>query len=132
MSMSPSNEVAQGANGVKGSAEIMMAKYADAVRSTSNAENNAHNLFNKGLAQVLNEDYTNAISSFEQAASADSSMGIAHYGAAIASAHLGNESDVFEHLSAAFAADPDLKQEAMNDLEFATYATSQQFQDILK
>lgn len=132
MGMSPSNEVAQGANGVKGSAEIMMAKYADAVRSTSNAENTATNLFNKGLAQVLNEDYSNAVSSFEQAAQADPDMAIAHYGAAIASAHQGNESAVYEHLGEAVSIDPDLKEMAMNDLEFATYVTNEQFQQIMR
>lgn len=132
MSMSPSNELAQGANGIKGSAEIMMAKYADAVRSTSNATNDANNLFNKGLAQVLNEDYNNALSSFQQAAEADADLALAHYGAAIASAHLGNETDVYEHLGQAVAADPELKEMALNDLEFATYVSNEQFRNILK
>lgn len=131
-SMSPGNELSQGINGVKGSAEIMMAKYNDAVSSTSNSEDNATNLFNKGLAQLLNKDYQNALNSFKEATEKDSDMAIAFYGAAIASAHLGNENDVYSNLEKAVAANPELKGKALEDLEFATYVTNEQFRNILK
>ena len=131
-SMSPNNEIAQGINGVKGSAEIMMAKYSDAVSSTSNAEDNATNLFNKGLAQLLNKDYRNAANSFKDAIEKDGEMAMAHYGAAIANAHLGNEDDVYANLQNAISADPELKGKALEDLEFATYVTNEQFRNILK
>ncbi len=52
---------AAGVNGVKGAAEIVKAQYAAAVSSESAATDNADNLFNKGLAQVLNKDYQNAL-----------------------------------------------------------------------
>ena len=48
----------------------------------------ADNLFNKGLAQVLNKDYQNALTSFSEATSKNSNLAIAHYGAAVASARL--------------------------------------------
>lgn len=131
-SMSPGNELSQGINGVKGSAEIMMAKYDDAVKSTSNAEDNAKNLFNKGLAQLLNKDYQNALTSFKEAAEKDSNMAMAYYGAAIANAHLGKEADVYSSLQQAVSANPDLKSKALEDLEFATYVTNEQFRNILK
>ncbi|MEM9856082.1 MAG: hypothetical protein AAF843_01925 [Bacteroidota bacterium] len=127
-----SGERAQGVNGVKGSVEIMIAKYGDAVRSTSGATSTAVNLFNKGLAQILNKDYSNALTSFNEATSMDSNMGIAHYGAAIASAHSGNEEDVYGHLRKAVQASPELKGKALSDLEFATYVSNEQFRDILK
>ncbi len=127
-----SGEMAQGVNGVKGSVEIMLAKYGDAVRSTSGATNDAVNLFNKGLAQVLNKDYQNAISSFNEAASQDSNMGIAHYGAAIASARLSNEADVVSHLSSAVQATPSLKEDALADLEFAAFVSNEAFRNALK
>ncbi|MEM7107372.1 MAG: hypothetical protein AAF519_04030 [Bacteroidota bacterium] len=127
-----SSEMMQGVNGVKGAVEIMIAKYPDAVRSTSGASNTAVNLFNKGLAQVLTKDYQNAISSFNDAASQDSNMGIAHYGAAIASARLGNESDVVSHLTSAVQATPSLKEEALGDLEFAAFAANEAFRNALK
>ncbi|ELR70013.1 Immunoreactive 53 kDa antigen PG123 [Fulvivirga imtechensis AK7] len=131
-SMSPGNELSQGINGVKGSAEIMMAKYDDAVKSTANAENTAENLFNKGLAQVLNKDYQNALTSFKEATEKDSNMAIAYYGAAIANAHLGKESDVYSSIEKAVQANPELKEKVLNDLEFATYVSNEQFRNILK
>lgn len=127
-----SGETQQGVNGVKGALEIMLAKYGDAVRSTSGATDNAVNLFNKGLAQVLNKDYQNAISSFEEAASKDSNMGVAHYGAAIASARLGNESNVISHLTEAVKATPSLKESALEDLEFASYVSNEAFRSALR
>src|SRR5688500_11488658 len=49
-----SGDNASGLNGVKAASEIYLAKYADAVRSASSSADNADNLFNKGLAQILN------------------------------------------------------------------------------
>ena len=57
LAMSPNSEVTQGINGVKGSAEIMMGRYDDAIRSLSQATPSKINLYNKGLAQTLNRDY---------------------------------------------------------------------------
>lgn len=127
-----SGDNAQGVNGVKGAVEIMMADYGSAVKSTSNAEDNAVNLFNKGLAQILNKDYQNAITSFNEAAEKDSDMALAYYGAAIANAHLDNAEDVFSNLEKAVKADPELKSKALSDLEFAAYATNESFRNVLK
>ncbi|MBL7856863.1 MAG: tetratricopeptide repeat protein [Cyclobacteriaceae bacterium] len=127
-----SGDNAAGLNGVKGAAEIVMAKYADAVRSESSAADNADNLFNKGLAQVLNKDYQNALTSFSQATSKNSNLAIAYYGAAVASARLGNADGVVSNLSNAVKADPSLKEAALGDLEFAKFATSEAFRNALK
>ncbi|TRX56005.1 hypothetical protein FNH22_17745 [Fulvivirga sp. M361] len=127
-----SGESAQGVNGVKGSIEIMLAKYGDAVRSTSNASNIAVNLFNKGLAQILNKDYQNALTSFKEATTEDSNMGVAYYGAAVASARLSNEADVISNLTSAVKATPSLKEAALEDLEFASYVSNESFRSVLK
>lgn len=127
-----SSEMTQGVNGVKGAVEIMIAKYPSAVSSASGAENTAVNLFNKGLAQVLNKDYQNAMTSFKEAASKDSNMGLAYYGAAIASARLGKDADVIENLTNAVKATPSLKGDALEDLEFAKYASNEAFRNALK
>lgn len=131
-SMSPRSEIAQGINGVKGAAEIMVAKYDAAVESTSSAEDNAVNLFNKGLAQLLNKDNRNALTSFKEATEKDSEMAIAYYGAAIANAHLNKENDVYSSLEKAVSNDPELKGKALEDLEFAAYVTNDKFRDVLK
>ncbi|MTI19989.1 hypothetical protein E1176_03045 [Fulvivirga sp. RKSG066] len=127
-----SGDNASGVNGVRGSVQIMLAKYGDAVRSTSNATDDATNLFNKGLAQLLNKDYQNALGTFKEAATKDSEMALAYYGAAIASAHTGNEDDVYDYIGQAVEADPELKQKALEDLEFATYVSNEQFRNLLK
>ncbi len=123
---------AAGVSGVKGAAEIVKALYADAVRSESSASDNADNLFNKGLAQVLNKDYQNALTSFGEATAKNSNLAIAHYGAAIASARLGNAEGVVSHLTEAVKIDPSLKEAALGDLEFAKVATTEAFRNALK
>lgn len=127
-----SGDNAAGVNGVKGSAEIFLAKYQDAVRSTSAATDNAENLFNKGLAQLLNKDYQNAMTSFNDAISKDSNMALAYYGAAIAAARQGNTDNVVDHLSKAVANDPSLKEAALTDHEFAKISSTEAFRNALK
>lgn len=123
---------AAGLNGVKGAAEIFMGRYQDAVRSTSAATDDAANLFNKGLAQLLNKDYQNALTSFNDAASKDSNLAVAHYGAAIAAARLGNNDAVVSNLSNAVSADPSLKEAALTDLEFSKVSSTESFRNALK
>jgi tetratricopeptide (TPR) repeat protein len=67
----PSN-VVYGFNGVKGAIEIHRGMYGDAVKSLSNSSDNAVNLYNKGLAQILNKDYQNAMITLDELADKDS------------------------------------------------------------
>ena len=96
------------------------------------ATDNADNLFNKGLAQVLSKDYQNALTSFNDASAKNANLAIAHYGAAVASARLGNADGVVSHLTSAVKIDPSLKEAALGDLEFAKWATSDAFRNALK
>lgn len=123
---------AAGLNGVKGAAEIMVAKYGDAVRSEAAANNTAVNTFNKGLAQLLNKDYSNALASFQAASKADTKMAIAFYGAAVASARMSNTDGVVSNITSAVQLDPSLKDKALNDLEFAKVNNLDAFRNALK
>jgi hypothetical protein len=127
-----SGDNAAGLNGVKGASEIYMAKYSDAVSSESAASDNADNLFNKGLAQVLNKDYQNALTSFNEASTKNSNLAIAHYGAAVANARLGNADAVVTSLTKAVQLDPSLKEAALSDLEFEKWWTAETFRNALK
>ncbi len=127
-----SGDNAAGLNGVKGAAEIYMAKYQDAVRSTSAATDDALNLFNKGLAQLLNKDYQNAMTSFRDAAAKDSNLAVAYYGAAIAAARQGNSDAIVSNLTQAVAGDPSLKEAALTDLEFSKVSSTESFRNALK
>ncbi len=121
----PSEHV-QGMNKVKGSLEIKAADYANAVRSTSSGDDSADNLFNKGLSQLLNKDFQSALTSFDQAMDKDADYALAYYCAAVASARLNKGDDVVSHLKMAVDKDPALKNEALNDLEFAKFSGSVQ------
>lgn len=123
---------AAGTNGVKGSAAIVKADYAGAVSAESSATDNADNLFNKGLAQVLTKDYQNALTSFNEATSKNSNLAIAYYGAAVASARLGNADGVVSNLTNAAKVDPSLKEAALSDLEFSKFAATESFRNALK
>ncbi|MCS6973377.1 MAG: hypothetical protein NZM13_02730 [Cyclobacteriaceae bacterium] len=123
---------AAGFNGVKASAAIYTARYSEAVSAASAAANTADNLFNKGLAQVLNKDYQNALNSFAEATRLNSNHALAWYGAAVASARLGNADGVVANLTNAVKADPSLKEMALTDLEFAKWNTTEAFRNALK
>jgi hypothetical protein len=127
-----SGDNAAGLNGVKGASEIYMAKYSEAVGSESAASDNADNLFNKGLAQVLNKDYQNALTSFNEASTKNSNLAIAHYGAAVANARLGNADAAVASLTKAVQLDPSLKEAALSDLEFDKFAATESFRNALK
>ncbi|MEM7549071.1 MAG: hypothetical protein AAF363_05325, partial [Bacteroidota bacterium] len=82
--------------------------------------------------QLLNKQYENALTSFDEAIDKDSDMALAHYCSAIASARLGKEAQGLDHLKNAVSADPTLKDKALSDLEFSKYASTDQFRDALK
>ena len=132
VSMNPPSKIVYGFNGTKGSIEIMMAKYSDAVKSLSSAADNADNIFNKGLAQVLAKDYQNAIITFDELSSKDGDYAMAYYGAAIASSRLGKSSDAVNNIKKAVNSDPELKSKAAGDLEFAKFASESSFIDAVK
>lgn len=126
------NDVARGVNGVKGATEIYKADYSNAVRSTSSASDSYINLYNKGLAQLLNKDYANASSSFNESINKNGQFALAHYGAAVASARAGNADAVVSNLTNAVKIDPSLKEKGLTDLEFAKWTTTESFRNALK
>jgi len=126
------NDVTRGVNGVKGACEIYMANYSAAVSSTSSAVATDVNLFNKGLAQLLNKDFSNASSSFAEASAKNSNMAVAYYGAAVAAARSGNGDAVVSNLTSAVRIDSSLKEKALTDLEFTKFATTESFRSALK
>ncbi|GHN03120.1 hypothetical protein WSM22_46090 [Cytophagales bacterium WSM2-2] len=127
-----SSDVSRGINGVKGACEIYKASYSDAVRSTSSSSDTDVNLFNKGLAQLLNKDNSNAASSFGEASKKNPNMALAFYGAAIAAARSGSGDAVVSNLTSAVKLNPSLKEKALTDLEFTKFNTTDAFRNALK
>ena len=127
-----SSDLTRGVNGVKGATEIYKADYASAVRSESSAVDTDVNLFNKGLAQILNKDYANASASFTEASRKNANYAWAYYGAAVAAARAGNADAVVSNLTSAVKINPSLKEKALTDLEFSKWATTDSFRNALK
>jgi len=131
-SMNPSAETANGLKGVRGAIEIRRGEYSNASASLSGATESADNLFNKGLAYLLNKDNDNALGAFGEAAALQSDYAMAYYGMAIANARKGDGSKVAENLKSAVGYNTSLKAIAINDLEFKNYAADAAFTDALK
>ncbi len=132
VAMNPPSNIIYGFNGTKGALEIMMAKYSDAVRTLSSSADNADNMFNKGLAQLLSKDYQNALVTFNELASKDSDYAMAAYGAAIAQARLGKADAAIGAISTAITADPGLKSKIASDLEFNAMTSNANFINAVK
>ncbi|MGK7394458.1 MAG: tetratricopeptide repeat protein [Candidatus Cyclobacteriaceae bacterium M3_2C_046] len=130
--LNPSSENLRGLNAVKGTVEIMRAEYTQAIQDLTNAEETADNLFNLGLAYLLNNDPQNAMTAFEEASEQDNDAALAYYGRAIAAARMNNESAVFDNLERAVSLEPELKERALNDLEFRQLAGTDQFRQAIR
>jgi tetratricopeptide (TPR) repeat protein len=131
-SMNPSPENANGLKGVQGAIEIRKGAYSDASSSLSGATETADNLFNKGLAYLLNESNDNAISAFNDATAMQSDYALAYYGVALANARKGDGGKVAENLQKAIGYDASLKEAAINDLEFKSFAADAAFMNAIK
>ncbi|MFA0960652.1 hypothetical protein AB9P05_02480 [Roseivirga sp. BDSF3-8] len=127
-------ENTRGSNGVRGVIAIKAGEYREAINLLSSAPETAPNKFNLALAQVLTQDYRNALTTLEDVIMMDDESdihGYAHYLAAVANARLQQESKVYEHLTKAVEANSDLRAKAMDDLEFRNYSESEEFKNAL-
>lgn len=123
LAKSPSSDHASGMNAVKGSLEIKNGEYDAAFESLKTAKESSSVAFNRGLALLLNKDYENAVTGFGNATEQDAEFAKAYYASAIASARLRNDADMLASLKTAVEKDPELKEKALNDLEFSNYAS---------
>lgn len=76
---------------------------------------------NAALAQILTKNYNQAEQTLNSISNKD---GMTHYLEAIVAARTNDATGVAHHLGAAFEADPNLKQNAIYDLEFAKFANN--------
>lgn len=126
------NTVTSALNQVKGIIEIARAEYDQAITSLARAEESAVNLYNKGLAHILSEDYQNATNALEDAIEMDDDYAWAYYALAIANARMGDENDVYSNLTKAVSMVPDLRERALNDLEFRNVSGTDAFRNAIR
>jgi tetratricopeptide (TPR) repeat protein len=132
MEMNPPVKHAKGFNSVKGVLEIAAGKYDAAAQSLSNVEETCVNLFNRGLAYLLQKEYDAATNNFDESVGVNADYAMAYYGKAIVAARTDNASDLASSLQSAVQKDPDLKEHALNDLEFVRYADTDGFRSALQ
>lgn len=131
-SLTSNSEVKRILNSVKGIIEIRKGTYLQAINSLNNGMDDAIISFDKGLAQLLNKDFSASINSFEEANQSNPNMSVNHYAIAIANARMNRETEMVAALKKAFSLDSNLKQKALNDLEFANFQNNPAFKDAIK
>ena len=115
--VSGSNDVNAKVAAMKGAQEVRMAKYDDAKASFASAADSDAVTVDKGLAYLLSGDYSQADNNLSEVSSAD-----ANYLLAVSAARQNNAADVGKYLAEAVKLNPELKDMALNDLEFASFA----------
>jgi len=115
--VSGSNDVNAKVAAMKGALEVRMAKYDAAKASFASAANSENVMIDKGLAYLLSGDYSQADAALKQVETSE-----AYYLRAVSAARQNNATGVGSNLKDAVNADPDLKDKALNDLEFTNFA----------
>ena len=132
MEMNPPVKHAKGFNSAKGVLEIGAGDYDAAVQSLSNVEETCVNLFNRGLAYLLKKEYDAADNNFDESIGVKADFAMPYYGKAIVAARSGEAIDVAANLKKAVQIDADLKEKALNDLEFVKLADTDTFRNALQ
>ena len=88
--------------------------------------------FNRGLANELARRWDPAIASYQKALQLDKSDTWSYYGIASIYGRLGNIDKVLEYLQPAIALDPDVKEVARGEKDFALVRKDPRFQTLVK
>lgn len=132
-SLAEENDELKSANDASlGAVGIMSGDYKLATLHLNNAPENETNLFNKGLAFLLAEDYRNARNAFEESAIVDNSYGYGFYGLALVAARTGDEPLLYENLQKAVQRSEFLKKRAASDHEFQAYRDKAEFRNAIR
>ena len=119
-------------DGIRGAVDILNGDYKLATIRLNNAPENEVNLFNKGLAYLLAEDYRNATNAFEESVMVNRDFGYGYYGLAIIAARADNQQVATENLRKAAERSPELKRRAANDLEFRNIRETSDFREAIR
>ncbi len=122
---SPSNKLKTDINTLKGVIEIRMANYDAAKASLASGKTGPWATYNRGLAHLLSKDYAAADSFFGDAAGKNDKIAAdAYYLRAVTAARRNSPADITSNLAEAVKLNNDLKDKALNDLEFSDYANA--------
>lgn len=130
--MEANDDLKKGMNANRGTLEIKEGKYDLAVQSLSKSHETPEVLYNLALANLLKKDFSAAKSGFENVTSAAPNDALAHYLTAVTAARMGDEGACVTSLKKAVSIDKSLTEKAINDLEFANFANSENFKTALR
>lgn len=116
------NTVNAKVNSMKGALETKNADYEAAKTSFGAAQKDGKSNINKGLAYLLTKDYTQANNAFDAAKDDEGASALAYYLSAVTAARQGDANAVQSNLTESVKANADMKQKALNDLEFRNFA----------
>lgn len=126
------NEFLRFNEGLRGAIDIINGDYKLATIRLNRAPETEANLFNKGLAYFLAEDYKNALESFEESVQFNREYGYGFYGLAMVATITDDKQALFENLAKAVERSEYLRERAMTDLMFKKYRGDQAFLEALK
>lgn len=132
MSLTQSDEIRKAHQGKLGAVSVLNGDYRLAAMHLNQGERNEINVFNRGLAYVMLEDYYNSTIAFEDCAVLNIENGYPFYGLALVAARNGEVDKLFENLQKAVEKNHYLRQRAMSDLEFLFYRQHDRFKEIFR
>ncbi len=118
--------------GKRGAIDIIRGDYKLATLRLNKAPATATNLFNKGLAYYLAQEYAEAGVAFEESALQNMEFGYAFYGLAMVAAENNDEERLYENLQKAVQRSPYLKRRAATDMEFEDYFSKPEFREAIR
>lgn len=118
--------------GVRGALDIINGDYKLATIRLNRATENEENLFNKGLAYFLSEDYRLALESFEECVQMNRESGYGFYGLALVAAYSEDIEALKENLSKAVERSEFLKEKAFRDINFKPFIGTKELIEIFR
>jgi tetratricopeptide (TPR) repeat protein len=117
-----SNEVNAKVMAMKGAVEVRRGEYEKAKTSLNSAMNSDKTNINKGLANIMTNNFSPAESSLKMVGNDSEVKALSFYLMAVSAARQGDAGKVEDNLKKAVNEDPAFKDLALNDLEFSNYA----------
>lgn len=126
------NEFLRFNEGLRGAIDIINGDYKLATIRLNRAPESESNLFNKGLAYFLAEDYKNALEAFEESVQYNREYGYGFYGLAMVATITDDKQALFENLSKAVKRSEYLRERSMTDLIFKKYREEPEFIEVYR
>jgi|GEM_PF-3462828 len=118
--------------GLRGALDIRNGDYKLATIRLNRAQEDEVNLFNKGLAYFLAEDFFQASVAFEESVQANREYGYGFYGLAMIAAVNRDRQALFENLRKAVEQSAFLKERALQDILFLPFREEREFMELFK